>query len=74
MEVYWLGIVAAPTGHPKNGAYDVTDVGIIDDDSDVPANADGPIKQMRRIMIVIMTMTMNDGTNSGDTIRNSNRR
>ena len=46
MEVYWLGIVAAPTGHPKNGAYDVTDVGIIDDDSDVPANADGPIKQM----------------------------
>ena len=43
IDVYRLGIVTAPIGHPKNGAYDVTDVGIIDADSDVPANALGPI-------------------------------
>ena len=42
--MYRLGIVTAPTGHPKNGAYDVTDVGIIDADSDVPENAPDPIK------------------------------
>ena len=35
MEVKVSGMVAAPTGHPNQAAYDVTDDGIIDGGNDV---------------------------------------
>ena len=43
MVVYFVGIATAPEGQPNQAAYDITDDGIIDDGSDVPAKALPPI-------------------------------
>ena len=43
MAVYSLGTVTSPTGQSTQAAYDVTDDGMTDDGTDVPANAKAPV-------------------------------
>ena len=50
------GMTTAPTGHPNQAAYDVTDDGMNVDGSDVAENASDPNDKIVSLLLSLMIM------------------